>query len=445
MTELLVVLGGQVAGHLRQDRSGRLSFEYESNYQDDGTTTPLSVSMPLPIRSHRGKKLDSWLKNLLPDNERVLDRWATQFQVSSSSTFALLRHVGRDVAGAVQFVAEDDVADFTKGGINWLTDKQVAERLRGLTTNPAAWTPMSNSGQFSLAGAQAKTALRFEAGRWGEPWGAEPTTHILKPPIQDWEHQEINEHLCLVTAQRLGIPAANSEIKKFDDQNAIVVERYDRMWNEKGKLQRIHQEDLCQALGYSPAKKYEHNGGPGAVDVIRLLKRLMGPAEAAVAVDTFVQALALSWVLGGTDAHAKNYGVLLSGRNLALAPLYDVNSILPYLVPELRGLSRGEVSIHTAALAMKVGDRKVLQEVEKRDWNLFAERSGLAEVDVQATVRRVVDDAPQAMNDAANELITSTLSTEQKVFAERLVALVSKQAGLCQSALAGRPIPSRRR
>ena len=401
--------------------------------------------MPLSIRSHRGKKLDSWLKNLLPDNERVLDRWATQFQVSSSSPFALLRHVGRDVAGAVQFVSEDDVDDFTKGGINWLTEKQVAERLRGLTTNPAAWTPMNNSGQFSLAGAQAKTALRFEGGRWGETWGAEPTTHILKPPIQDWEHQEVNEHLCLATAQRLGIPAANSEIRKFDDQNAIVVERYDRMWNGEGKLQRIHQEDLCQALGYGPSRKYEDEGGPGAVDVIRLLKRLMGPAEAGVATDTFVQALALSWVLGGTDAHAKNYGILLSGRNLALAPLYDVNSVLPYLVPERRGLSRGEVSVHTARFAMKVGDRKGLQDVEKRDWSLFAERSGLADADVEATVRRVVDELPQAMHDAASELISSTLSAEQKVFVERLVGLVSKQAGLCRSALAGRPAPSRRR
>ena len=47
------------------------------------------------------------LWGLLPDNERVLDRWAKKFQVSARNVFALISHVGEDCAGAVQFVTPD--------------------------------------------------------------------------------------------------------------------------------------------------------------------------------------------------------------------------------------------------------------------------------------------------------------------------------------------------
>ena len=59
--------------------------------------------MPLTAAQHGHVTVDAFVWGLLPDNERVLDRWAKQFHVSARSAFALLEHVGEDCAGAVRF------------------------------------------------------------------------------------------------------------------------------------------------------------------------------------------------------------------------------------------------------------------------------------------------------------------------------------------------------
>ena len=101
-----------------------------------------------------------------------------------------------------------------------------------------------DTGQFSLAGAQPKTALLFDGQRWGVPGGRTPTTHILKPPIRGLDGHAENEHLCLALARALGLPAAHSEVRRFGDETAIVVERYERT-RRPGSIRRLHQEDMC--------------------------------------------------------------------------------------------------------------------------------------------------------------------------------------------------------
>ena len=51
----------------------------------------------------------------------------------------------------------------------------------------SAWRVARDTGQFSLAGAQPKTALLFDGARWGVPSGRMATTHILKPPIDAFD------------------------------------------------------------------------------------------------------------------------------------------------------------------------------------------------------------------------------------------------------------------
>ena len=144
----------------------------------------------------------------------------------------------------------------------WLTNAEVEARLRILRNDTSAWRLEEDVGQFSLAGAQSKTALLLEDGRWGVPGGLKPTTHILKPPIPGFPGHCENEHLCLAIAGALGIPVARSRVRHFGDETAIVVERYDRIAGAGG-LRRLHQGDFCQALGRSPLNKYESEGGPG--------------------------------------------------------------------------------------------------------------------------------------------------------------------------------------
>lgn len=227
-------------------------------------------------------------------------------------------------------------------------------RLRALKADQAAWRIPRDTGQFSLAGAQPKTALLFENGRWGVPSGRAPTTHILKPPTGEFDGHAENEHFCLSLARELGLPVANSTVRWFEDQVAIVVERYDRI-RVGDRLFRIHQEDLCQALANPPATKYENEGGPGVADGVRLLAEVSSAPAEDIAV--FLDAVILNWLIGGTDAHAKNYSLLLAaGGRVRLAPLYDIASALPY--PDL--------DFQRLKLAMKLGGEYRIRDIGPR-------------------------------------------------------------------------------
>ena len=171
----------------------------------------------------------------------------------------MLTHVGEDVAGSVQFVPPDRIEQATTGGELIPVDEHyIASRLHGLVLDRAAWTDSNYPGQFSLAGAQSKFALHFDPAteQWSVPSGRYATTHILKPALPNLADQDVNEHMCLVAARRLGLDAAESLILPFGDERAVVLARYDRL-SVNGEVVRIHQEDICQALGIAPRDKYE--------------------------------------------------------------------------------------------------------------------------------------------------------------------------------------------
>lgn len=212
---LTVLLRGVVAGRLERLDGGLLRFEYLDEYRFGRDAVPLSISMPLQIRSHPDGIIRPWLWGLLPDNQDVIDRWARQFHVSGSSPFSLLSTpIGEDCAGAVQFVAEQGVQALRNGAgrVEWLTRDEVGERLRVLRQDSTSWLGHGFTGQFSLAGAQAKTALLLEGGRWGVPSGSIPTTHILKPAVAGFDDHDLNEHLCLAAARRVGLTAARTRV-----------------------------------------------------------------------------------------------------------------------------------------------------------------------------------------------------------------------------------------
>ena len=164
---LVVLLGDQVAGTLTRLTGGQLRFDYDRDYRESEAPTPLSLSMPVRIASHPDRVVTPWLWGLLPDNEAVLRRWARELQASASSPFSLLSTpVGEDCAGAVRFVAPDRVEEALgrSGEVTWLDEDGVAERLRELREDSTAWLGEVFTGQFSLAGAQAKTALALFLG-----------------------------------------------------------------------------------------------------------------------------------------------------------------------------------------------------------------------------------------------------------------------------------------
>ena len=410
---LVVLLQGRPIGAVRRNRDARVRFTYSEDWRAATDATPLSTSMPLAAASHDHEVVDAFLWGLLPDNNEVLAKWGRRFQVSHRNAFSLLSTpVGEDCAGAVQLVAEDRVEDVIEGGeVTWLTPDDVAAHLRRLRQDETAWLP-TTGGRFSLTGAQAKTALLYDpAGdRWGIPSGRIPTTHILKPAIRGLDEHDLNEHLCLEAARRVGIPAAESKVVRFAEQTAVVLRRYDRL-HTGGEWVRVHQEDLCQAFGVPPDKKYQNEGGPSPAAIVGLLReRIVPPGQSELAVWRFLDALTLNWLIMGTDAHAKNYSLLLSGRQVRLAPLYDLASALPY----------GE-DLERLRLAMRIGGKYRAHLIGPRDWARVADEAGVSFEVLRARMLDLAEALPDAMADACREPDVRALRSRLTRPLERLV------------------------
>lgn len=365
--ELVLLVAGHRMGQLR--RAGeRLTLTYDAEWRAHPEAFPLSLNLPLEQEIHRGAPVTAFLQGLLPDNDAVLNEWGRRYGVSPRNPFRLLTHMGEECAGAVQFVPPERVEALLSNAppsIRWLSEREMADRLRTLATDATASRQDGDPGPFSLAGAQPKMALYSDGTRWGVPGGRVPTTHILKPPIPGFDGHVENEHFCLELAADLGLPVAQSRVVTFERETAIVVQRYDRVADPQGVIQRAHQEDACQALGIPPDRKYENQGGPGAMALLQLLElHSSAPAQDRA---TFVRALIYQWLIGGTDAHAKNYALLIGSNQVRLAPLYDVASALPYYPLDVRRLR----------LAMQVDGEYLLTRIVPRHWDAFADEARL--------------------------------------------------------------------
>ena len=421
MSELLLLIEGEVAGRVLADKSGRLSLSYEKAWRESPQSYSLSVTMPLGQITYPHKFVWSYLWNLLPENPNVLQRWAQQYHVSAGNPFKLLAHVGADVPGAAQFIPPERRAEIQSERhpiIEWISMDELRERLVQLRADISALRRPGDIGKISLPGAQAKTAFYWdhETSRWGVPGGRTPTTHIIKPCIPGFHGLVENEHLCQDIAARLELPAARSFVLMLD-QPYIAVERYDRLPPAPGTSlpRRIHQEDMCQALGLMPTGKYQEDGGPGISQITTLIRRVSASPE--VDVERFIKAIMFNWLIGGTDAHAKNYSFLIgAGDEIRLAPLYDLSSQLPY--PE-------QIA---QRLAMKIGDHYEFALVTPADWRTLARSCALDEEQVIGMLTDMARALPDVVSAAHAQARTDGLS--ERVLgplAQRLIAHASER------------------
>lgn len=350
-------------------REGRCAMRYDADYD------LVPISMALSHRDalvYKDGAVKPYLQGLLPDSDLTLLAWRKQFSIRTEHPFALLAEVGAECAGAVQFLAPG-LEPSSDGGFHPLSDADIADMIVGLRSDPSGTPgPGVATGQFSLAGAQSKfSLLKLGSGGWARSTGAYPSTHIVKPalgePGNEFEGKELNEHVCMTLARRCGLPVPMSEFLRFGDEAAIVVTRYDRIPANSGDpdlYRRVHQEDLCQALGIMPDKKYV----PSIFRIAALFGRLPQGDREPVA-QAFGRALMYNWLIAGTDAHAKNYSLLHTVAATRLAPLYDLISYLPYRAsgPVLGGRP-GESDKTRVKLPMALNGVWFAQEVTGKDW-----------------------------------------------------------------------------
>ena len=305
---LEVRLYGRRAGFLqRGDRNG-FSFQYDCNYASDPGMPPLGIRFPLREKAFSPRLTQRWFEGLLPEGDRRTE-FANALGVSRVDVWSLLHEAGAECAGAVQVVPPDHGDD---PRLFELDDETLSALLEPATP---PLSPATRAARLSLAGAQDKLTLhRKTDGTWWIPMDGHVSTHILKPSHPEFPGLVENEHWCMEVARRSGIEAASTAIENIDGLPVLIVERYDRIHQPEGTLERVHQEDLAQALG--SRTKYQEDGYPSTPDLFRV---------PGVDRDAMLDRIFANWLLGNCDAHAKNYSVLEPGTTRArLAPAYDV-------------------------------------------------------------------------------------------------------------------------
>lgn len=419
---LHVLYQNHVVGELLLHSSGELEIRFDDAYRTDVSAVPLSTMMPLENLRHTGIGLENWLLGLLPDDPNVLEKWRIDFGVRERIPFGLLGSpVGEDCPGAFSFVRPERIDDFIARThhTDWLSDTEMADLIRNLKADSTNWLGANPPGRFSLAGAQSKTALLWDGKRWGRPSGTTATTHIVKPAIKGLDSHDLNEHLCLSAARNAGIDAVLTEIHSFEDQTALFVQRYDRA-EISGEQIRLHQEDMCQALRLHPLKKYQESGGPSPKDIAKLMRVVLPATRSADSIRKFLDALVWNWLICATDAHGKNYSLLIGSNDVILAPLYDISSALPY------PFQKKEIK-----LAMKFGSGYGV-DVRPSAWKVLASDLGISEESVRYRAREIIEQAPDAFAKAAS---TDTVLSLGSTLPRLLVDGVAGRVVSCMKSL----------
>jgi serine/threonine-protein kinase HipA len=347
-----VYMNRRKVGQYFRAPDGAFAFTYAREWLAWENTFPISCSLPLRAERYVGQPVIAVFENLLPDSDDIRRRLAERVGAEGVDAYSLLARIGRDCVGALQFLAEgEEPGDSRVLTGEPLSDNQVAAMLKHLGRTPLG-IRAERDFRISVAGAQEKTALLFRDGRWVEPTGTTPTTHILKPAIgtfpngMDLTDSVENEHFCLRLMAAFGLPVAHTEIATFADIKALVIERFDRLRARDGRLIRLPQEDCCQALSVPPTRKYQSEGGPGIVEICGLLQ---GSDEPLRDRANFLKATILFWLIGATDGHAKNFSIaLMPGGRFTMTPLYDVLTVQP-------SLDVGQLHAKDMKLAMRAG------------------------------------------------------------------------------------------
>ena len=363
---LSVRIGGIPVARLSHHRNGRLSLRYLDSWIDkvDDGAYPLSLSLPVRDGVHSHNVVEPFLAGLLPDNPNHRKILGSIYGISGENDFSLLGEIGRDCAGAVSIVSEDDPVipeDQVPEDYQALTEAELAKLIRELPQRPLF--AAEESFRLSLAGVNDKAAVLVKDGKVCLPRNGYPSAQILKADIQRLPDSIRLENFCLRVASKIGLKVPKSRVLMAEDVHYMLIARYDRVIaqvNGKPRLRRIHQIDFCQAVGVSPKMKYEDEGGPNWKASFKLMENTIAPSE------TKIELLrrALGQVLwNNPDAHAKNYSMVVRPDGYRLAPLYDINSAAAF---------RDCFKTVKPRLAMSVGGEFDPTKLTGQHWARFA-------------------------------------------------------------------------
>jgi serine/threonine-protein kinase HipA len=377
-----VYLHNELVGHLIQNDGGQMLFDYTKSWLQKPGAVPLSQSLPLRKERFKRNECRGFFGGLLPEQSKR-EIIARNLGISARNDYAMLEKIGGECAGAVTFIPAGEPLPERNYRYRVLSAKDLAEILRELPRRPLL--AGEDGIRLSLAGAQDKVAVRIEGNEISLPLGGAPSTHILKPAVERFEGVVFNEALCMKLAAAVGLPAAKVEIRNVDGIEYLLVERYDRRarGNPGGppSLERLHQEDFCQAQGIVSEMKYQKEGGPSLQQCFGLLREVSGAP--VIDLSRLLDMVIYNLLVDNNDAHGKNFSLLYHGegpasQDVRLAPLYDVVSTSYY----------AELS---KEMAMKIGGEYSSDKVTRKNFEQLAEEARLAKPIVRSRVPELAD------------------------------------------------------
>jgi serine/threonine-protein kinase HipA len=370
--KLAVYLHQTLMGQLSINTQNDMAFTYQEKYAENKKNQVLSQSLPLQKAAYDAKQCRPFFSGILPE-AHLRTAIAKQLGISEKNDFALLSAIGGECAGAVSLLPADLAPANLKPDYRIINNNAVAAILETMVQKPML--AGEDGIRLSLAGAQNKLAVALIDGHIAIPIGGAPSTHILKPINREFPSLIKNEYFCLNLARKMGLNTAEAVLHEADGKPYLLIKRYDRIQTNQ-QIQRLHQEDFCQALGIVPEMKYQREGGPGLADCFQLIRQVS--TLPAVDIKALLQGVLFNLIIGNNDAHGKNFSLLYEKQQTRLAPFYDMISTVYY--PSL-----------ATKMAMKVGRKYNFNLLYPRHIIQMAEAGDLSKALVQKEVINMID------------------------------------------------------
>lgn len=307
-------------GQLWRNPAGAIGFRYDPEWIAGGG---FAVSRSLPLAAGEFAPEDGtaqrWFANLLPEGA-VREHIVRDLKLPNTD-FALLRAIGGECAGALSILPVDRQPSGQRQ-YRPLTEKDLADLAARRGQIYAVW-PADERPRLSLAGAQDKCPVLVRDDQYFLPQREAPSSHILKFELADYHHLPAYETFTTQLAAAIDLPVVDIALRTVGRTRYAQIARYDRVWDKSGEVQRLHQEDFCQALGYGHDKKYQEHGGPSFAQCYRLVQE--ASSEPAIDVQHLLRWQIFNVLAGNSDGHAKNLSLLhLPDDATRLAPFYDL-------------------------------------------------------------------------------------------------------------------------
>lgn len=400
----------------------RFLFSYHDAYvQAHGPA--LSLSMPVRAESWGDRQAFAFFENLLPEaGLRTLV--AENLGTDVHNITCLLERLGGEVAGAVSLTPAGTTPDSTAYLGEALDEGGLGRLLARLEEQPLL-AGRESGPRLSLAGAQQKLPVVLHGNVVHVPWGL-PSSHLLKPPSARFPGLPENEFVCMRAAGLAGLQVPEVQLRPYRDslgreRYCLQVQRYDRIVSESGQLQRLHQEDICQALAYTSGRKYEADGGPGFAKLFKVVRtQTRFPAKD---LTELLRRVFFNLLIGNADAHAKNFSLLYRTTRPDLAPAYDLVATMVY--PQL-----------DQSLAMKMATAVRVADVSAEALDAFGELTGTSPRRMRRGLKQFLEQSRQMLVHVCSEVDMLSLQDEAVVL-QRLMTIVEHHHQVLQRALAG--------